>query len=75
MRSVRIGIGDDAIMVLPGDIAKTLGIREGQYLRAERLADGSVRLGPYDAHLDKGLRIADEVFVEYAETFEALAKS
>ncbi len=31
--------------------------------------------GPFDPKFDKGMRIAKDVMVEYAETFKALAKS
>jgi antitoxin component of MazEF toxin-antitoxin module len=75
MTAVEIKIGDHPALVLPKDVAKSLGLREGQHLHAERLADGSLKIGPYDPHFDKAMQIADKVMVEYADTFKALAKS
>ncbi len=75
MTAVEIKIGDHPTLVLRKGMAKTLGLHEGQHLHAERLADGSVRIGPYDPKFDKAMGIAKDVMVEYAETFRALAKS
>jgi bifunctional DNA-binding transcriptional regulator/antitoxin component of YhaV-PrlF toxin-antitoxin module len=75
MTAIEIKIGDDSALVLPKEVAIALGLEEGQYLHAERLPDGSVKIGPYDPTYDKGMRIARKVFVEYAEVFRALAKS
>ena len=75
MRAFEIKIGDHPTLVLPEDMAKTLGLHEGQCLDAERLQDGSLRIGPYDPKFDKAMRIAKDVMVEYADTFKALAKS
>jgi antitoxin component of MazEF toxin-antitoxin module len=75
MTAVEIKIGDHPALVLPKDVAKSLGLREGQRLHAERLADGSLKIGPYDPHFDKAMQIAEAAMVKYAETLEALAKS
>ncbi len=44
MTAVEIKIGDQPALVLPKSVAKSLGLREGQFLHAERLTDGSVRI-------------------------------
>lgn len=60
MTALEIKIGEQAILVLPKDVAKALGLREGQHLHASQLPDGSLRIGPYDPKFDKAMRIADK---------------
>lgn len=67
MTAFEIKIGDHPTLVLTKDVAKSLGLREGQNLNAERQQDGSLKIGPYDPKFDKAMRIAKDVMVEYAE--------
>lgn len=74
MKGEVIKIGDQTALILPNEIVRSLDIAEGQRLYVRRLADGGFRVGD-DPEYDKGMRIAERVMVEYAETFRALAKS
>jgi antitoxin component of MazEF toxin-antitoxin module len=70
-----IKVGNEIALILPNEIVRMLDLREGQQLYASRPADGGFRIGVDDPIHDKGMRIAEEAMVKYAETFKALAKS
>lgn len=70
-----IKVGDDLAFRLPNEIVKMLDLEEGQELFARRLPEGGVCVGHSDPVFDKGMRIAKEAMVKYAETFKALAKT
>jgi antitoxin component of MazEF toxin-antitoxin module len=75
MKAEVIRIGDELALILPNEIVTSLDIAKGQRLYVRRLADGGFRVGANDPEYDKGMRIAERVMAEYAETFKALAKS
>lgn len=74
MKAEVIKIGDQTALILPNEIVKMLDIAEGQRLHVRRLADAGFRVGANDPVHDEGMRIAERMMVEYAETFKALAK-
>jgi hypothetical protein len=75
MKARVIKVGDEMAVVLPNEAVAMLDLKDGQRLFVRRLPDGGYRIGPNDPAYDKGMRIAEDIMGEYAETFKALAKS
>jgi antitoxin component of MazEF toxin-antitoxin module len=74
MKVKAVRVGDEIAVLLPRELVVRLGLAEGQFVHAVLLSDGSVRIGQSDPVFDEGMRIAEEVMEECAETFAALAK-
>ena len=75
MKASVMKIGDETVIVVSAGAVASLGLIEGQHLRARRLTDGALVIGPYDPRFDKAIRIAEKMMDEYADTFRELAKS
>ena len=67
-------IGNSTGIILPKDLLSQLDLAQGDWLYATKMADGSVRLTPYDPHHEDVVQTAREVMKEYRDTFRALAK-
>jgi putative addiction module antidote len=67
-------IGNSTGVILPKDVLSQLDLAQGDWLYATKMADGSVRLTPYDPHHEEVMETAREVMREYRDTFKALAK-
>jgi putative addiction module antidote len=67
-------IGNSTGLILPKELLSQLNLTQGDWLYATRMADGSIRLAPYDPHHEEVMEIAREVMKEYRDTFKALAK-
>ena len=66
--------GNSEFVVLPQDLLDHLKWSDGDCVSASVSQDGSLQLTKMDPNLEKVMRIARKVMVEYAETFRALAK-
>jgi putative addiction module antidote len=67
-------IGNSTGLILPKELLSQLNLSQGDWLYATRMADGSIRLAPYDPQHEEVMEIAREVMKEYRDTFKALAK-
>lgn len=67
-------IGNSTGFIIPSAVANRLGIEQGKAFYLTELADGSIRLSPYDPDFETTMRIVDDVMEEYRDTLSALAK-
>jgi putative addiction module antidote len=67
-------IGNSTGFIIPRDVVVRLGIEQGKAFYLTELADGSLRIAPYDPEFEKAMDIVDEIMVEYKDTLRALAK-
>jgi len=58
MKALVTRVGDEIALILPGEIAKMLGLKEGQSLFVRRLDDGGFRVGRTDPLRDEVKGIA-----------------
>jgi len=67
-------IGNSTGLILPKELLAKLDLQQGQWLYVTELADGGVRLTPYDPDFEEAMAVMDELMVEYRDTLKALAK-
>ncbi len=67
-------IGNSTGVILPKDLLAKLNLQQGQWLHVSELADGGVRLTPYDPEFEQTMSIVDEIMDEYRDTLRTLAK-
>ena len=67
-------IGNSTGVILPKDLVTRLNLQQGQWLHVSEMADGGVRLTPYDPDFDQALAVVDDIMDEYRDTLRALAK-
>jgi putative addiction module antidote len=67
-------IGNSTGFIIPRDVVVRMGIDQGKSFYLAELADGSLRISPYDPDFEKTIEIAREVMEEYRDTLSALAK-
>ncbi len=67
-------IGNSTGLILPKELLARLGLQQGDEVFLTELPDRGVKLSVYNPQHDKVMEVGREVFREYRETFEALAK-
>jgi putative addiction module antidote len=67
-------IGNSTGFIIPHAVATRLGIEQGKTFFLTEMADGSIRLSPYDPDFEETMAIVRDVIEEYRDTFHALAK-
>ena len=67
-------IGNSTGFIIPRDVVVRLGIEQGRTFYLTELADGGLRITPYDPDFEKTMDVIDEIMVEYKDTLRALAK-
>lgn len=67
-------IGDVLGLVLSEELIERLNLGEGDRFRIVEAAEGAFTLTPVDPQYAKAMEIARRSFVDYAETYKALAK-
>jgi putative addiction module antidote len=67
-------IGSSTGLILPKELLRRLKVKKGDSLLAVETPDGYF-LTPYDADVEKKLRIGLEFMAEYRDIFRALAKT
>ncbi len=67
-------IGNSTGFIIPRDVVIRLGIEQGKSFYLTELADGGLRISPYDPEFDKTMRIVDEIMDEYKDSLRALAQ-
>ncbi|SFL13368.1 AbrB/MazE/SpoVT family DNA-binding domain-containing protein [Methylorubrum salsuginis] len=67
-------IGNSTGLILPKELLTQLNLQQGQWLHVTQMADGAVRLTPYDPNFDQAMAVVDEIMDEYRDTFRSLAK-
>lgn len=67
-------IGNSTGFIIPSAVATRLGIEQGKAFYLTELADGSIRLSPYDPDFEATMRIVDDIMDEYRDTLSVLAK-
>lgn len=67
-------IGNSTGVILPKELLTQLNLQQGQWLHVTQMADGGVRLTPYDPDFDQAMAVVDEIMDEYRDTLRALAK-
>lgn len=67
-------IGNSTGFIIPREVVIRLGIEQGKSFYLTELADGGIRITPYDPDFDETVKIMDELIDEYRDTLKALAK-
>lgn len=67
-------IGNSTGFIIPRDVVIRLGIDQGKSFYLTEMADGGLRITPYDPDFDETMRIMDELIDEYRDTLQTLAK-
>lgn len=67
-------IGNSTGFIIPRDVVVRLGIDQGKSFYLTELADGGIRITPYDPDFDETMKVMDELIEEYRDTLRALAK-
>ncbi|WP_342106636.1 AbrB/MazE/SpoVT family DNA-binding domain-containing protein [Methylobacterium sp. SI9] len=67
-------VGNSTGLILPKELLSRLNLQQGQWLHVTELADGGVRLSPYDPDFDAAMSVVDEIMDEYRDTLRTLAK-
>lgn len=62
------------VLELPDDIAKQIGLAEGDVLSAKREADGTVNLSAYDEKTARQIKHGLRAMSRFEATFKALAQ-
>lgn len=72
---LKIGrVGDSLGVILPDELIRQLGLREGDQLDATRHSDRSLSLVPSASRRQDILKTARDLMEEYSSTLRALAK-
>jgi putative addiction module antidote len=67
-------IGNSTGFIIPRDVVVRMGIDQGKSFYLAELADGSLRISPYDPDFEQTMKLVDDVMDEYRDTLQALAK-
>jgi putative addiction module antidote len=74
MKLVIKKIGNSTGLILPKELLTRLNLHQGDSLHVTEMADGGVRLSPYDPTFEKGMEIADRAMKTYRNALAELAK-
>ena len=70
-----VRVGEETALLLPDDLVKKLAWEVGKLVEVASLPNGELHPSkPISVH-DAGMKIAERVMIDYAETFKALAKT
>lgn len=67
-------IGNSTGLILPKEMLSRLRLSQGDWLYVTEMADGGVRLTPYDPTFEKGMEIAKKAMKTYRNALAKLAK-
>lgn len=67
-------IGNSTGLILPRDFLARMRLEQGDVLYVTEMADGSVRLSPYDPTFEKGMEVAEKAMKKYRNALAELAK-
>lgn len=67
-------IGNSTGFLLPREVVLRLGIEQGATFHLTEMADGSLRLAPYDPDFDKAMAVVGDIMDEYKDTLRTLAQ-
>jgi putative addiction module antidote len=67
-------IGNSTGLILPRDLLARLRLEQGDVVYVTEMADGSVRLSPYDPAFEKGMEVAERAMKKYRNALAELAK-
>jgi putative addiction module antidote len=67
-------IGNSTGLILPKEMLSRLRLSQGDWLYVTEMADGGVRLTPYDPTFEKGMEIAKKAMKTYRNALAELAK-
>lgn len=67
-------IGNSTGFIIPRDVVVRLGIDQGKSFYLTEMADGGMRITPYDPDFEETMKIMDELIDEYRDTLHALSK-
>lgn len=67
-------IGNSTGFIIPREVVIRLGLDQGKSFYLSEMADGSLRISPYDPDFERTMKIAEEVMEEYRDTLQALAR-
>lgn len=67
-------IGNSTGFLLPRDVVIRLGIEQGKVFHLTEMADGGLRLAPYDPDFDKAMQVVDTIMDEYKDTLRTLSQ-
>jgi putative addiction module antidote len=74
MKIVAKRIGNSTGFIIPREIVARLGIEQGKPFQLIEMADGGIRIMPFDPDFDGTMKIVDEIMDEYKDTLRVLAK-
>jgi len=67
-------IGNSTGFIIPREVVIRLGIEQGKTFYLTEMADGSMRIAPYDPDFEAAMNVVDEIMDEYKDTLRTLAK-
>ena len=67
-------IGNSTGFIIPRDVVVRMGLDQGKTFHLTEMADGSLRISPYDPDFESAMSIVDRVIDEYRDTLRILAK-
>ena len=67
-------IGNSTGVIFPKEVLARLNVGQGDALYLTEMADGSIKLSPYDPDFDEGMKIAKEAMKTYRNALAELAK-
>jgi putative addiction module antidote len=67
-------IGNSTGLILPKELLTRLNLGQGDWLYVTEMADGALKVTPFDPDHAEAMDVARELFKEYRDTFKALAK-
>jgi putative addiction module antidote len=67
-------IGNSTGFVIPREVVVRLGIEQGKMFSLTEMADGGLRIAPYDPEFDKAMEIARMGMKRYRNALAELAK-
>jgi putative addiction module antidote len=67
-------IGNSTGLILPKELLARLRLEQGDWVFATEMADGGVRLTPYDPTFEKGMKVAEKAMKTYRNALAELAQ-
>jgi len=67
-------IGNSTGLILPKELLAHLNFKQGDWISATEMADGSLQLRRSDLVFDKGMAIAERAMENYRNALDELAK-
>ena len=67
-------VGNSTGLILPKELLARLRLAQGDWVYVTEMADGGLRLTPYDPAFEKGMEVAEKAIKTYRNALSELAK-